>query len=173
MSPLPNRLLLALALLTATAAALVARSGLADAHGNPEITVTPNPAAAGSTITIEGKEFEEDEEVSLVLEGISGEVSLGMAITDAQGNFHTEVTLPDSVGPGSYRARAQGTDATALTDLRITPTAGGPQPAAEHETSIGFHREGPASEVIAFSALLAVFAILGFALLIWRERPTA
>ncbi len=173
MNRLPARLPALAAALLSFLAVILAGSGLAAAHGNPAITIAPNPAPAGSTVTIGGKEFEEKEEISLVLEGVSGEVALGMATTDAEGSFHTEVTLPDSAGPGSYRIRAESSDATAIADFRIIPGAGGPQTNLEHETSIGFHREGPAGEVIALSIVLAVFAAVGAGLLLLRERPRA
>ena len=159
-------------LLSLLAVALLAFSaGAAEAHGNPEITVSPNPAPAGATVTIEGVEFEENDEISLTLEGVSGSLSLGMAMADAEGSFHVEITLPDAAGPGAYQIRAEGSDATALADLRITAaTTGGPQAPIEHETAIGFHQGGPAAEVIALSAVLAAFALAGLALLLVRER---
>ncbi len=148
---------------------ILAGSGLAAAHGNPEITVTPSSAVTGGKITIDGMGFEENEDVSLILEGVSGEVALGIATTDADGNLHAEGTLPDSAGPGSYRVRANSSDATAIADLEITGGAPAARPA--HETSIGFHRAGSTTEVVALSAILAVFAVVGLGLVLWRQRP--
>lgn len=165
----PGHLALAAALF-ASVAAILAFTGLAAAHGNPEITASPNPATAGSVITVEGTDFEEEEELSLVLEGISGDLALGMAMTDAEGNFHIEVALPDSAGPGSYRIRAESSDATAIFEFRIITAADGAPASEEHEASIGFHRGGPATEVIALSVVLAVFAAAGAGLLFLRER---
>ena len=150
---------------------ILAGSGLAAAHGNPEITVTPSPAVAGGNITIDGMGFDENEDVSLVLEGVSGEIALGMVTTDAEGNLHAEGTLPHSAGPGSYRVRASSSDATAIADLEITTGVGAPAATPAHETSIGFHRAGSTTEVIALSAILAVFAVFGLGLVLWRERP--
>lgn len=161
----------ALALMSLIAAALFAFSASAvKAHGNPEITVNPNPAPAGSTITIEGMEFDENDEISLTLEGVTGTIALGMAMTDAEGAFHLEVTLPDTAGPGSYQIKAESSDATALADFRITAAAGGPQPPFEHERALDFHQGGPSSEVIALATVMAVFAAAGVALLLIRER---
>ncbi len=154
-------------------ARILAGSGLADAHGNPEISVTPSPAVAGGKITIDGKEFEENEDVSLVLEGVSGDIALGIVTTDAEGMFHVEATLPDSAGAGSYRVRADSSDATAIADIEISAGAAAPSARPAHETSIGFHKGGPAGEVIAVSVVLAVLAIAGLALVVWRERPAA
>lgn len=163
--------------LSALAVAAVAVGGFflpggspASAHGNPEIVVTPNPAPSGTLITIEGKEFEEEDHISLTLEGISGEVALGGAMTDGEGALYLQVVLPDAAVPGSYRIRAVGSDASAVLEFRISAGAGAGQPVAEHETSIGFHRGGPANEVIGLAALTAVLAIAGAGLLLVREQ---
>ena len=194
MRPLLHRLLVPLALLAAITLLAVAGARFAYAHGNPEIMVNPNPAPAGSTVTIEGQGFEEDVEVSLSLEGMSGTIALRTAMTDAEGAFHLELTLPNSATPGSYQVRAEGGDDSAVFEFRISQAAGqaeatpthedadGAQPpperkpvvparpAPEHETSIGFHRAGPADEVIGLAALTAVIAIAGGTLLLVRER---
>ena len=160
-------------LATVAVVALIAvGSSAASAHGNPEIVITPNPAAASASIAIEGEGFEEDEEVSLTLEGVSGDIALGTATTDAAGGFHVEVTLPDAATPASYRIRAEGGDASALADFRITQGTGGSQPAAEHEGSIGFHREQSTAQVIGLVALAAALAVAGLALLLVREERT-
>lgn len=159
--------------MTVAVVALIAiGSSVASAHGNPELIITPNPAAAGATIEIEGEGFEEDEEVSLTLEGVSGDIALGTAATDAEGKFQLNLTLPDAATPGSYRIRAQGGDASALTDFRISQGTGGSQPAAEHEASIGFHREGSIGLVVGLVALAAALAVAGLALLLVREKRT-
>lgn len=147
-------------------------SRLASAHGNPEIVITPNPAIAGATIEIEGEGFEEDDEVSLTLEGISSDIALGTATTDADGNFQLDVTLPDAATPGSYRIRAQGSDANALSDFRVSQATGGQQPVAEHEASIGFHREESVGLVIGLAGVAALLAVAGLALLLVREKRT-
>lgn len=164
-------LLPALAATTVGLVALAAAGGgLASAHGNPELMITPNPAAAGATIEIDGEGFEEDEEVSLTLEGISGDIALGTAATGAEGDFQLDVTLPDAATPGSYRIRAQSADASALADFRISQPDAGQQPLTEHEASIGFHRVDSAAEVAGLAALAVALAVAGIALLVVRER---
>ncbi len=166
---LPSALL---SVIVALVALIAGGSSAASAHGNPEIVITPNPAPAGASIAIEGEGFDEDEEVLLTLEGISGDVALGTTTTDAEGSFQHDVVLPDSATPGSYRIRAQGSDASALADLRISQTGTGQQPAVEHEASIGFHREQSTAQVIGLVALAAVVAVVGLALLLVREKRT-
>ena len=172
MNRLSVSLPLAAALCSLLAAAL-ATSGAALAHGNPQITVSPNPAAAGSKITVKGTGFDENEGISLVLEGVTGEAILGEALTDDNGDFHFETDLPTSAGAGPYRVRAESSDATALADLSVTAGAGAAQPPAAHEKSVGFHNTGSTSEVIIVSIMLAILAVAGLGLLFWRERPPA
>ena len=166
-----THLVISLVVAVAVVGLMAANGRLVRTHGNPEIVVTPSPAPSGARITIEGEEFEEDDEISLTLEGIGGDIALGMATTDAEGAFHIEARLPDAAAPGSYRIRAEGSDASAVLEFRISGAGRSPID-AEHERSLGFHREGPASEVIGLAALTAVLAVAGVALLLVRERPS-
>ena len=159
-----------IALLALAAVMLAITGGRVMAHGNPEIGVKPNPAPAGSTITIEGQEFEENDEISLTLEGISGSLPLATAMADAEGSFHVEVTLPEAAAPGTYQIKAEGSDAIALADLRLTAAPGGGPLAPEHETTLSWHRGGPAEEVIALSIVMAAFVAVGVGLVLVRER---
>ena len=168
----PVRVLALAAALCSLLAPVALAASPALAHGNPEISVSPNPASAGGKITVDGMEFDANEEISLVLEGVSGEAVLGTAMTDDKGDFHFQTDLPASAGEGSYRVRAQSSDATALVDLRITPVAGAATPSAAHEKSTGFHSVGSTPQVIALSAILALFAIAGAGLLLVREKES-
>ena len=159
-----------LAMTVALVALIAAASGLASAHGNAEIVITPNPATASATIEIEGEGFDEGVDVSLTLEGVSGDIALGMAVTDAEGGFHVEVTLPDAATPASYRIRVEGGDASALAGFRITQGTGGSQPPAELEAAIGFHREESVGLVFGLAGLAAFLAVAGLALLLVREK---
>lgn len=165
------RLLVPPLLLAAAAVLAAANAPFAHAHGNPEITIHPNPVPTGSSVLIKGQGFEEGVEVSLNLEGVSGTIALGMAMTDAEGRFEEEVDLPGSATPGSYRLRAEGSDDSAVLEFRISAGGGGAPLSAGHETSVGFHRGGPAREVIGLAAAAAVLAVAGTALLLVRESP--
>ncbi len=170
-SVLRDAFLAALCLL-AVSAVIVAGSTTARAHGNPTVGVEPNPVAFGGEVTIEGEEFEEDAEVSLVLEGVLGEISLGTVTTDSEGMFSLTVTLPSTAAPGSYRIRAVGPEDVAVADVRIRQGEGGAAPAAAHEAGVGFHGLDSAVEVAGFAALATVLVLAGVALL-WlpaRER---
>lgn len=155
------RAALAIPLMLAIGGVAVWQIEAALAHGNPEIKVEPNPAPFGGEVTIEGEEFDEDLQISLVLEGISGEVSLGTATTDSEGKFSLTVTLPAAVTAGGYQIKAVGPDEVATADLRVGTSEGGTSPSAEHEASVGFRRVDSAGEVAGLAALAAVMTVLG------------
>ena len=157
--------LLAAVVLLAIGAVIVLATGTAEAHGNPEVSVEPNPVALGGDVTIEGEGFEEAAEVSLMLEGAPGEIPLGSATTDAEGTFSLTVTLPAAAAAGSYRIRALGPDDVAVADVRIQQAEGGTTPAPEHDTAVSFHRIGSAAEVAGFATLAGAMALIGVALL--------
>ena len=167
-----RRAVLAALALLAVSAILLGGTRIAGAHGNPTVGVEPNPAVFGGEVTIEGEEFEEETEVSVVLEGVLGEISLGTATTDSEGVFSLTVTLPATAAPGSYRIRAVGPEDVAVVDVRIQEGEGGAAPAAEHEAGVGFHGLDSAAEIAGFAALAAVLVLAGVALLWlpWKER---
>lgn len=156
--------LAALALLAVSA--VIAGATTARAHGNPTVWVEPNPVAFGGEVTIEGEEFEEETEVSLVLEGVLGEISLGTVTTDSEGMFSLTVALPSTATPGSYRIRAVGADDVAVADVRILEAEGGTAPPAEHEAGVGFHGLDSALEMAGFGALAGALVVIG-AVLLW------
>lgn len=157
-------LVLAAVMVMASGAAILP-VGRAAAHGNPEVTMDPNPAPFSGEVTLEGEGFEEETEVSLFLEGIVGEISLGSATTDDEGAFSISVTLPAGAVPGGYRVRAVTADETAVADVRIVEGESGQAPTAAHELPLGFHRVDSASEIAGFSVLAAALALLAAGLL--------
>ena len=169
-----RRLLLAAVSLLVIGAALVLGAAAANAHGNPEVSVEPNPVAYGGEVTIDGVEFEEEIEVSLILEGALGEISLGSATTDSEGMFSLTVALPSTAAPGSYRIRAVGPEGVAIADVRIREAEGGTAPAPEHQAGVGFHRLDSAVEIAGFAGLAIALVVIGAAL-VWlpRERHHA
>ena len=166
-----RRAVLAALALLAVSAVLVAGTRIAGAHGNPTVRVDPNPVAFGGEVTIEGEEFEEETEVSLVLEGVLGEISLGTVTTDSEGMFSLTVTLPSTAAPGSYRIRAVAPEDVAVVDVRIQEGEGGAAPAAEHEAGVGFHRLDSALEMAGFGALAGALVVIG-AVLLWLPRES-
>lgn len=159
---------LALAALAAGIALLSAAA--ASAHGNPEVTVNPSPAPFGGEVTIEGEGFEEESQVSIVLEGALGEIALGNITTDEEGTFSLTVALPSGAAPGGYRVRAVSADEVAVIDLRIVEGEEGEVPTVAHEQAVGFHRVHSAAENAGFAALAAALGLLGGALLWFSGR---
>lgn len=168
---LRGALLIAVSLL-AISAAIVLAVEAAVAHGNPEVKVEPNPAPFAGDVTIEGEGFEEEAEVSLTLQGVLGEISLGSVTTDSEGMFSLTVDLPSTATPGSYRIRAVGPDDVAIADVRIQEAEGGAAPPAAHETELGFHRGGGTAEIVSFAALAGGMVLLALFILWfpWKER---
>lgn len=162
----PRGILLAVVALLAAGAVTVSGATPAAAHGNPEVKIEPNPATFGGEVMIEGEGFEEDAEISLVLEGVLGEVSLGSVTTDAEGLFSLTVELPSSAAPGSYRVRAAGADDVAIADVRILEAEGGTAPAAEHEAGVGFHGVDSAAEIAGFAVLAGAMVLIAL-LILW------
>ena len=169
-----RRLLLAAVSLLAIAAALVLGAAAANAHGNPEVSVQPNPVAYGGEATIEGVDFEEEIEVNLILEGALEEMPLGSATTDSEGVFSLTVALPSTAAPGSYRIRAVGPEGVAIANVRIQEAAGGTAPPPVHAAGVGFHRLDSTAEIAGFAGLAAALVVIGAAL-VWlpRERRHA
>ena len=167
-----RRAVLAAVALLAVSAVLIAGTRIAGAHGNPTVGVEPNPVAFGGEVTIEGDDFEAETEVSLVLEGVLGEISLGTATTDSEGMFSLTTTLPSDAAPGSYRIRAVGPEDVAVADVRIQEAEGGTAPPAAHETELGFHAVDSTAEIAGFAGLAAVLVLIGAALvwLPWSKR---
>lgn len=146
--------------------AVVSGNRTAEAHGNPEVRVEPESAMSGEDVTIEGEGFEEDSEVSLTLEGVLGEISLGSVTTDSEGAFSLAASLPAAVAPGSYKVRVVGADDVATADLHIEPAEGGETARAAHEFGIDFHRVDSEFEIAGFATLAGVLVLIG-ALLLW------
>lgn len=147
---------------------------LAWAHGEAEIKVLSGPIVFGGPIIIEGQKFEEGDEVTLSLEGLTGEFRLGTVTADDQGRFRFEGTLPLAAHPGRYLVRARGKDATAFVSVRIlaSPEATlGP----EHEAGLGFHRSTTAGTTVALAVAIALVAAGGVALAFFptgRQYPS-
>lgn len=93
------------------------------------VTVSPTSAAPGDTVTLSGSLTDNaapkgpiaNQEIVFTVDGLP----LGSAVTDADGNFSTEVTIPADLAPGTYTIVAdcgEGPDGEILgnTDIRVT-----------------------------------------------------
>lgn len=123
--------IVALAALVLGVVASLTFGSVAGAQYTPvcSVTAAPSSAAPGATVTlsgfvddgIEAKARVPSQEVSFTIDGLE----LGSAVTDAEGNFSTEVTIPAELAPGEYTITAncgdfgEG-DILGNTDIRVT-----------------------------------------------------
>lgn len=160
--PLLTALLLGGALLL-----IPATSALADSP-DAGITVEPADVTAGQSILLAGNSLEPDDERVLVLQGEDIVVSLGTAVTDAEGMLSQEITIPGHVPSGTYQLQAIG-DETLQVELRVTAAEGGAGAGAAPETGPITNRDRQPLELATIIALAALAAIAG-GLLVWRAE---
>jgi hypothetical protein len=113
------------------------------AHGQPQITVTPDIVAARGTITVKGMTMGANEEFKISLEGMNFRADLGSAQSDADENLTAQFTIPANAPAGDYQVKALSADGDATTaDLTVTAAAGGtltPPPGEAGEPSAASH----------------------------------
>ena len=73
------------------------------AHGQPEITVTPDTIAPGGKITVKGEAMGADEEFTLTLESLKFKAELGEVKANAEEEFTIEFTIPPDRPKGCTR----------------------------------------------------------------------
>ena len=104
-------------------AALAAQSsGVSFAHGE-SVTVQPDQAKTGDTITVKGNGFGSNRIVEIRLVSMAVDILLGSAKTDTEGNFTAQFSLQRDLKPGSYQIRAVGEE-TATTEIRVLAAEG-------------------------------------------------
>lgn len=159
--------------------ALLTLPTIALAHGEPEITVSPDTVAAGGKITIKGEKMGANEEFKVSIQGLKSTAELGDAQSNADETFDVEFAIPADLPEGSYQVKVVGADGDAVA-AEVTVTAasktGGAEDgtdktnddampsAAEHELTRG----RTPGEVGGLFALAAVSAIGGLLLVVRR-----
>lgn len=150
--------------------ALVFVPARAFAHGEPEITVTPDTVAPGGKITIKGETMGANEEFKISLEGLKFRTDLGEVKSDADEKFTVEYVIPANAPEGVYQIKAAAEDGdTVTTELTITASKSAtvtepteqPMPSAEEDK---VPRRRVSTEIIALFALALVSAGAGFLL---------
>ena len=147
--------------------ALVVLPTRALAHGQPEITVTPDTVAAGSKITVTGDNLGANERFKILAEGLNFTAELGEVNTDADEKFEAEFTIPPIAPEGTYEVKAAGADGhTVVAELTVTaPASGDVMPsAAPHELP----RSRTPLKVIGLFAAAVVSAGVGLTLVRWK-----
>ena len=127
------------------------------AHGE-SVTVEPESAKPGDTITVKGAGLGATKEVEVRLVSTTADIDLGEVETDADGAFTAQFKLPAGLAPGSYQLRAIGEE-SATADFRVL-VAGGAESQATSMEEIPV-RDRPLVQTIGLVALFGVLAGLG------------
>ena len=144
------------------------------AHGQPEITVTPDTIAPGGKITVKGEAMGADEEFTLTLESLKFKAELGEVKANAEEEFTIEFTIPPDAPEGVYQVKAVGKDGDTVTaELTITGKPGTAatepteprMPSAEEDK---VPRRRMSNEIIGLFAAAVVSAGIGLTLVRWK-----
>ncbi len=109
------------------------------AHGEAEITVSPDTVAAGGKITVAGADLDENSDVKLSLEGLTYQVALGNVHVGDNQEFKTEYTIPADAPEGQYQVKALMDDGDGVSaDLTVTaPKSAAPATDAKSSEATG------------------------------------
>lgn len=153
----------ALALTLGVAGAAAGHEG----RGEEEVVVEPGEATAGDSIVVAGSGLEPDDERVLVLAGAHLVVNFGTVITDAEGMFQIELTIPAHLPSGTYEVRAIG-DETVTTTLSVTAAEGIGSPVDDAAATV-LPRDRSALELGLIIGLVVVATAAGV-LLVWAAE---
>lgn len=97
-------------------------------YAQPQVTITPNKGEPAAVITIDGKGFQPDEEIDIIITIDEGEkVGLGtekvdVIKADTNGTFSVKSGIPINAKPGKYNIDVIGSKGSQLkTELEVTP----------------------------------------------------
>ena len=144
--------------------------GVAWAHGEAELTVTPTVANPGSMITVAAEEVEAGEIFIITLEAPTFTVTLGSATVEAE-SFSQEFVLPDHVPPGIYRVRAttaEGETITAELTIEAGSTSDASVPARPSDELMNLDRTKTGAQVAG--VVIGLLASVGLGLVLVRGR---
>ena len=97
-------------------------SSLAFAHGT-SLKIDKKAAAPGETITVKGEGIGSNAAITLTLQGMRQDYSLGDAQGNEHGVFEKQVALPGDVQPGTYMLVAAAGNAKATAKLVVSESA--------------------------------------------------
>ncbi|MDA1080747.1 MAG: hypothetical protein O2973_03565 [Gemmatimonadetes bacterium] len=101
----------------------VAVYGNAEAHDQGTLKLVSKTFRAGDSLVVLGTKFTPDDEVTLLLLGVSGRITLAKVPTDTAGGFRRVLLVPASVAPGQYRLLAEAIDGDVVAGLDVMVTA--------------------------------------------------
>lgn len=97
----------------------VALYGTAAAHDQGVLKLVSKTFRAGDSVAITGAKFTKKDQVTLVLIGLAGRVTLAAVPTDTVGAFKRTVFIPASVAAGQYRLVAEAIDGDEVAALEV------------------------------------------------------
>lgn len=97
-------------------------SSLAFAHGT-SLKIDKKAAAPGETITLKGEGIGSSAAITITLQGMRQDYSLGDAQGNEHGVFEKQVALPGDVQPGTYTLVAAAGNAKATARLVVSESA--------------------------------------------------
>lgn len=147
-------------------------TSVAQAHGEPIISVEPAVASPGEQITIIGADMEDGEIFNFTLESASGTVQLGEATATKDGEeagFTVTFTLPDDLTAGFYLLRATTDEGeSAAADLSIVSSTNQAND-APMEASAAQHTLDRSKPPLLIGSVI-FFALLSAGLGLWLIR---
>lgn len=151
------------------------------AHGT-SLKVDKKTAAPGETVTVKGEGIGSNAAITIILQGVAQDYSLGEAQGNEHGVFEKQVALPGDVRPGNYTVIAAAGGSKAAAKLAVTTghdseSMPGMEKSGHGEAGMDEADAGPmeiersattAEKVVAWAMVLAS-AMLGVGLL-FREK---
>jgi hypothetical protein len=122
----------------------------------------------GQQITVVGTGFAPYSSVSIIF--YSASIVLGTAVTDADGDFTKQVTVPSSLEPGSHNLVAAGVDSTGavhMIRMLVTVKATSPAPGAGGQLPI------TGAPVLALAIWSGLISAVGVGLVVYAGRRPA
>jgi hypothetical protein len=142
-------------------ALVMAQSGRSGAS----VAVQPDPAQAGSTVTITGRGLDPNSVPDLVLAGDGLHLELGNVQVDSSGAFRRSLTLASHLPAGDYRVEAVGAS-TLVAALHVVPAATNGQPAAD---AVGAAAAGSRSALSSAAFVIVTGVVVVAALMVARK----
>lgn len=118
------------------------------------VTVEPSQAEHGESVTVSGKGLAADRDLTIVLVGKQGTITVATVRTDASGDFSAQFVAPEEATPGDYQLEVRGGDDVEVVEFTLFEK--GERPAAGAE--VVFERSSSETIVIAIVALALVAA---------------
>lgn len=137
---------------------------------DPSITVDPEEVAPGDDLTVEGSDFQPEEEITVDIVDDAGNVIESFeVITDEDGNFVVTWTVPDDLEPGVYSVIVTDSDGNTYTaDFNVIGTG----TSGSGEADTGLASTGANSTLWATGVALLLIMVGAALYMVRRNRMT-